>query len=63
MDCVSSLAESASVSVSSGLELVEFCDLLVSLLIWLDSLDTVVAGEVGLDSGEISVFGVFFISL
>ena len=63
MDCVSSLVESESVSVSSGLELVEFCDLLVSSLIWIDSLDTVGAGEVGLDSGEVSAFGVFLISL
>ena len=63
MDCVSALVESESVSVSSGLELVEFLDLLVSSLIWLDSLDTVGAGEVGLDSGEVSAFGVFLVSL
>ena len=63
MDCVSSLVESVSVSVSSGLQLVELCDLLVSSLIWLYSLDTVGAGEFGLDSGEVSAFGVFLISL
>ena len=63
MDCVSLLVESVSVSVSSELELVEFRDLLVSSLIWLDSLNTFGAGEVGLDSGEVSAFEVFLISL
>ena len=63
MDCVSSLVESVSGSVSAGLELVDFCNSLVSSLIWIDSLDTVGAGEFGLDSGKVSVFGVFLISL
>ena len=63
MDCMSSLVESVSVSVSSGLELVDFCDSLVYSLDWLDLLDTVGAGELGLDSGEVSTFGVFLISL
>ena len=63
MDCVSSLVESVSVSVSSGLELVDFCNSLVYSLDWLDSLDTVGAGEFGLDSGEVSALGVFLISL
>ena len=49
--------ESVSVSVSSGLELVDFCNSLV------DSLDTVGAGEFGLDSGEVSASGVFLISV
>ena len=57
MDCMSSLVESASMSVSFGLGLVDFCDSLV------DSLDTVGAGEFGLDSGEVSAFGVFLISV
>ena len=35
----------------------DFCDSLVY------SLDTVGAGEFGLDSGEVSVFGVFLISV
>ena len=53
MDCISSLVvESVSVSVSSGLELVDFCE----------SLDTGGAGEFGLDSGEVSAFGVFLTS-
>ena len=60
MDCMSSLVESVSVSVSPGLELVEFCQSLVYSLDWLDSLDTVGAGEFGLDSGEVSVFGSVF---
>ena len=55
MDCASSLdVESASVSVSSGLELVVFCDSLVGSL---DSLDPVGAGESGLDPGMACVFG------
>ena len=63
MDCMSSLVGSVSVSVSSGLVWVEFCDSLVYSLDWLDSLDTVGAGELGLDSGEVSAFGVFLVSL
>ena len=62
MDCVSSLVESESVPVSSGFELVEICDSLISLLDWLDSLDPVGAGEFGLDSGEVCAFGVFLFS-
>ena len=46
--------ESVSVSVSSGLELVDFWDSLVGSL---DSLDSVGAGESGLDSGMASAFG------
>ena len=47
MDFVSSLVvESLSFSVSSELELVDFCNSLV------DSLDTVGTGEFGLDSGD-----------
>ena len=61
MDCPS-LVESESVPVSSGFELVEICNSLISLLDWLDSLDTVGAGESGLDSGEVSAFGVFLFS-
>ena len=41
----------------------DFCDSLVYSLDWLDSLDTVGAGEFGLDSGEFSAFGVFLISV
>ena len=64
MDCMSSLVvESVSVSVSSGLELVDFCGSLVDSLDWLDPLDTVGVGEFGLDSGEVSAFGVFLISV
>ena len=63
MDCMSSLVESVSVSVSSGLELVDFCDSPVYSLGWQDSPDTVGAGELGLDSGEVSAFGVFIISV
>ena len=64
MDCMLSLVvESVSVSASSGLELVGFCNSLVYSLDWLDSLDTVGAGEFGLDSGEVSAFGVFLISV
>ena len=60
MDSMSSLVvEAVSVSMSSGLELVDFCDSLVALLNSLNSLDTVGAGELGLDSGEVSAFGVF----
>ena len=56
VDCMSSLdMESVSVSVSSGLVLVEFCDSLVGSL---DSLDTVGAAELGHDSGLVSAFGV-----
>ena len=55
--------ESVSVSVSFGVELVEFRDSLVYSLDWLGSLDPVGAGEVGLDSGEVSAFGVHLISL
>ena len=63
MDCMSLLlVEAVSVSVSSGLELVDSCDSLVALLNSLDSLDTVGAGELGLDSGEVSAFGVFVTS-
>ena len=55
MDCVSSLdVDSVSVSVSSGLVLVVFCDSPVGSL---DSLDTVGAGELGPDSGLVSMFG------
>ena len=63
MDCMSSLVESVSVSVSSWLELVDLCDSLLFSLDWLDSLDTVGAGEFGLESGEVSAFGVFLVSL
>ena len=63
MDCVSSLVESVSVSVSSGLELVDFCDSLVYSLDWLDLLDTVGAGEFGLDFGGVSASSVFLISV
>ena len=68
MDCVSSLVESESVPVSSGFELVEFglvdiCDSLISSLDWLDSVDTVDAGSVGLVSGEVSALGVFLFPL
>ena len=41
-------------SVSSGLELVDFCESLVGSL---DSLDIVGAVESGLDSGMASAFG------
>ena len=55
VDCVSSLdVESVSVSESSGLELVDFCNSLVGSF---DSLDSVGAGESGLDSGMASAFG------
>ena len=60
---MSSLVESVSDSVSTGPELVEFCNSLVYSLDWLDSLDTVGAGELGLDSGQVSAFGVFLISV
>ena len=54
MDCVSSLVvEAVSGSVSSGLELVDFCNSLVDSLNWLDSLDTVGVGEFVLDSGKV----------
>ena len=54
VDCMSSLGEE-SVSVScSELEKVDFCDSLVASH---DSLDSVGAGESGLDSGMASVFG------
>ena len=60
MDCMSSLVvEAVSVPVSSKLELVDSCDSLVALLNSLNSLDMVGAGELGLDSGEVSAFGVF----
>ena len=50
VDCMSSLdVESVSVSVSSGLELVDFCNSLVGLLDSLE-LDSVGAVESGLDS-------------
>ena len=62
MDCVSSLVVE-SVSVSSGPELVDFCDSPVYSLDWLHSLDTVGAGEFGLDSGEVTAFGAFLISV
>ena len=58
VDCMSSLdVESVSVLVSSGLELVDFCDSLVGSLNSLDSIDSVGAGELGLDSGMDSAFG------
>ena len=61
VDCVSSLGkESVSVSVSSGLELVGFHDSLVGSL---DSLDSVGAGELGLDSGMASAFGLSLTSV
>ena len=61
MDCVSSLdVEYVSVSVSSGLELVDFCDSFVGSL---DSLDTVGAGESGPDSGMASAFGLSLTSV
>ena len=63
MDYVSSLVESVSVSVLFGLGLVEICNSLISSLDWLDSLDTVGAGEFGLESGEVSAFGAFLVSL
>ena len=59
VDCMSSLdVESVSVSVSSGLVLVDFCNSLVGSLDSLDSLDTVGAGELGTDSGLVSTFGI-----
>ena len=62
-DCMLSLVvETVSVSVSSGLELVDSCSALVDLFDWPDSLDTVSAGELGLDSGVVSAFGVFLTS-
>ena len=63
MDCVSLLVESESVPVSSGFELVDICNSLISSLDWLDSVDTVGAGNVGLVSGEVSAFRVFLFSL
>ena len=63
MDCMSSLVmELVSVSVSSGLELVDFYDSLIDSLDWFDSLDTVGAGEFGFDSGEVSAFSGFLTS-
>ena len=50
--------ESVSISVSSGLVLVDFCDSLVGSLDSLDSIDTMGAGELGPDFGLVSVFGV-----
>ena len=55
VDCISSLGV-ASASVSSGLELVDFCDSLVGSLNSLDSLDSVGSRESGLDSGIFSAF-------
>ena len=63
MDCASSLVESESVPVSSGLELVEICTSLMSSLDWLDLLDPGGAGEVGLDSDEVPTLGVILSSL
>ena len=63
MDCTSSLVESESVPVSSGLELVEICASLMSSLDWLDLLDPDGAGEVGLDSGKVPMIGVILSSL
>ena len=63
MDCMSSLVESESVPVSSGFELVDICNSLISSLDWLDSVDTVGAGSVGLVSGEVSALGVFLFPL
>ena len=48
--------ESVSVSVSSELELMDFCDSLVGSLDSLNSFDTVGAGESGFDSGMASAF-------
>ena len=60
MDCMSSLVvEAVSVSVSSGLELMDLCDSLVGSL---DSLDTVGAGELELGSDLVSVFSLFLTS-
>ena len=61
VDWVSSLdVKSVSVSVSLGLELVDFCDSLVGSF---GSLDSVGAGESGLDSGMASVFGLSLTSV
>ena len=55
VDCMSLLdMESVSVSMSSGLKLVDLCDLLVGSLDSLDSLHSVGAGESALDSGMAS---------
>ena len=60
MDCMSLLVvEAVSVSVSPGLELIDSCDSLVDSFDSLDSLGTMGAGKLGLDSGEVSAFGVF----
>ena len=57
VDCMSSLdMEFVSILVSSGLELVDFCDSLLGLLDSLE-LDWVGAGQSGLDPGMASVFG------
>ena len=57
VDCMSLLdVESVSVSVSSGLELADFCESLVGSLILLE-LYSAGAGESGLDSGMASAFG------
>ena len=54
VDCMSSLhVESISVSELPGLELVDFCNSLVGSL---DSLNSVGAGESGLDCGMVSAF-------
>ena len=63
MDCASSLVESESVLVSSGVGLVELCNSHVSSLDWLDLLDPDGAGEVGLDSDEVPTIGVILSSL
>ena len=55
-----SLLDVESVSVSSRLVLVDFCNSLVGSL---DSLDTVGAGELGPDSGLVSAFGVSLTSV
>ena len=54
VDCVSSLDVESVLVSSSGLELVDLCDSLVGLLNLLVSLDSVGAGESGLDSGMAS---------
>ena len=61
VDCMSLLdVESVSVSVTSGLELVDFCYSLVGSL---DSLDSVGDGESGLYSGMASAFGLSLTSV
>ena len=57
VDSVSSLDVESVLMLSTGLELVDFCDSLDGSLDSLDSLDSVGAGESGLGSGMDSAFG------